>query len=80
MRRRRRRFPFTADQRGLAQIDEATLVYEWFRSTGTPISLDDAKRLAFLDFRVRTRHVSEFPSFVEPRQPFISHDPRRSFS
>lgn len=72
-------FPFTVDARGLGHVDEATLVYEWFKREGTPISQEDAQRLAFLNFRMRTRHISDWPEWVEPRPPFVSHDPRRSF-
>jgi hypothetical protein len=42
-------FPFTVDERGLAHVDEATRIREFFAREGTPISQEDAKRLAFLE-------------------------------
>src|SRR5881392_2945853 len=71
------RFPFTVDERGLAHLDEATRIREFFAREGTPISQQDAQRLAYLNWLVFTKRLQVMG---EPRQPFVSHDPRRSFS
>jgi hypothetical protein len=67
---------YTFGPHGVARLDEAFRAFEFFRREGTPIDQWQARRMAFLDWQVATRRLSEFPDWERPRR-FVSRDPRR---
>ena len=63
----------------LAHLSESVAAYQFFRDVKTPISQQEARRIAFISWLVFRRLLSEYPDWEQRPRRFVSHDPRKCF-
>lgn len=68
------------ERQQLAHLSESVAAYQFFHDVkNTPITQQEARRIAFISWLVFRRLLSEYPDWEQRPRRFVSHDPRRSF-